>query len=561
MKFIVLLLFVLPFVSPSVLNPLCGACRLLVGLVHNILASDLAISIAVDIGKFICSFIQPMSQCELLVGNFRKPVASLTHALNPAPLCSRLHLCTSPRIVEDDDRAYFARVLTSVPPRLPYTGLFNVSDTYKILVFTDAHVDFSYTEGRSGKCDNNVCCRKDSPRPERPHDKAGKFGHIAKCDLPQITLDSFIQTVGKLNPDVVLSLGDYNGHNAHEQTESTHLQIVEYIGKNLRGNYSGPVYLVTGNHDGFPDGQFDVRRNQSQWILDGYANIAKYWYSDEGVKSVKNYGRFSERVNGTRLRIIGLNNFVMDYTNLFLYENGTDAFGQFKWLEQQLELTANNSEFAIIIGHVAPQSKSGERTWGLRYAALMEKYANVVKGQFFGHMHEDYFYPIMSFLDPSQLVNVVNIHPALTTYSTVNPSFRVYEMDRDKYDMIDYHQYRLDVAEANKKNEAIWKIAYNFTGRFNFTNLRPENYLKLLDRMKDAEFFKMMYSIMYTEGPKGRGPPTGEARARVMCKYTTAHLYDYLNCTNETFKKTGDYARFLLAGKHLFPKWRYAVDD
>eukprot|EP00826_Nyctotherus_ovalis_P057882 TRINITY_DN7929_c0_g1_i1.p1 TRINITY_DN7929_c0_g1~~TRINITY_DN7929_c0_g1_i1.p1 ORF type:complete len:561 (-),score=134.46 TRINITY_DN7929_c0_g1_i1:106-1788(-) len=557
----IMLLLALPLVSPSILNPLCDTCRFLINIAHNILASDFVIDHLIIAGKYICSFIQPASQCELLIGNFRKPVVSIVHALNSVTLCSQMRMCTSPRVVEDEDHAYFSQVLTSVPPRLPYTGLFNVSDTYKILVFTDAHVDFSYTEGRSGKCNNNVCCRGDSPMPKRPQDKAGKFGHIAKCDLPQITLDSFIQTVGKLNPDVVLSLGDYNGHNAHEQTENTHLRIVEYIGKNLRGNYSGPVYLVTGNHDGFPDGQFDVRRGQSQWILDGYADIAKHWYSNEGVESVRKYGRFSERVNGTRLRIIGLNNFVMDYTNLFLYENGTDALGQFKWLEEQLELTANNNEFAIIIGHVAPQSKSGERTWGLRYAALMERYANVIKGQFFGHMHEDYFYPIMSFMDPSNLVSVVNIHPALTTYSTVNPSFRVYEMDKNKYDMVEYHQYRLDVKEANARGEANWEIAYNFTGLLNFTNMHPENYLKLLDEMKNTEFFNKMYSIMYTGGPKGYGPPTGEARARVMCKFTTAHLYDFLKCTNETFKKFGDYMRFLVAGKYLFPKWKYAVGD
>ncbi len=40
------------------------------------------------------------------------------------------------------------------------------------------------------------------------------------------------------------------------------------------------------------------------------------------------YGRMSELVPGTRLRIIGLNHFGMDFTNTFLWANSTDPFGQ-----------------------------------------------------------------------------------------------------------------------------------------------------------------------------------------------------------------------------------------
>lgn len=551
---IVIVVLILPLIYA---NPACSLCHWAVRLGRNL--AQATISPLIKVVKLVCSHYKTPEYCELLIGNFRKPVEALFNSINGNITCYNLFGCVNPRIVKDEDFEYFSRVLTSIPPRLPYVEGYDQSNTYKILVFTDAHMDFNYTEGRSVSCDYDVCCRGDSPITDDKNKQAPKYGYIGRCDLPQITIDSFIHEVAKLNPDAVLGLGDYNGHNGYEQTKDTHLKAVTYIANNLRGNYSGPVYLVTGNHDGFPDGQFDVWENESSWITEGYAKLARYWFSDEGVKNVRNYGRFSEVINGTRLRIIGLNNFVMDFTNLYMYKNSTDAFQQLKWFEEQLETSKKNKQFVIVIGHVAPQSKAGERTWGIRYAALMEKYANIVKGQFFGHMHEDYFYPIMSFFNSSELVNVVHIHPALTTFSGVNPSFRIYEIDKDNYEMRNYHQYRLDVTKQNGTEEATWKIAHNFTSLHEFKNMNPKNYLTILGRMKNSpDYFDKMYRIKYTEGPKGHPPTNAEDRAKVMCEFTTAYLNEYFQCMNGSFSKTGDLVR-MIVGKYIFPDWKYAV--
>jgi len=552
---IVIALLILPVLST---NPACSLCRWSFDTLRSFFLFILDDFISFII--YACNRFTSKGYCDLLIGNFKEPITSLTYTINGTVICSRLSFCTNPRIVKDEDSAYLSRVLIDVPPRKPYESIFNVSDTYKILVFNDPHIDFKYTKDRSSECEKEVCCRHDSPIEDEPSKRAGKYGFVGKCDLPQITFDNFIKKVAEINPDVVLGLGDYNGHNAYEQTKETHLDILRYLAKVLRGNYSGPVYLVTGNHDGFPDGQFDVIRGKSQWILDGYADILSQWYTEKGTKTVREYGRFSELVNDTKLRIIGLNNFVMDYTNVYLYENATDALQQLKWLEEQLEHTKENQEFAIIIGHIAPQSKSGERTWGIRYAALMEKYANVVRGQFFGHMHEDYFYPIMSFLDHSELVNVVNIHPAMSTFSRVYPSFRVYEMNKDNYELVDYHQYSLNVTKKNEDESTDWTISYSFKEFHNLENMNPKNYLNIIKSMiTDPKYFNKMYNIMYTKSSKGNSSSDPQRRAQIMCKFTTGYFYEYINCMNETFGSFSDFMRFIVLGKHVFPDWRHAT--
>ena len=43
---------------------------------------------------------------------------------------------------------------------------------------------------------------------------------------------------------------------------------------------------------------------------------------------------------------------------------------------------------------------------------------------------------------------VVNVAPAITPLGGINPSIRVYELDKETYEMVDYVQYRFDLEEA-----------------------------------------------------------------------------------------------------------------
>jgi hypothetical protein len=65
-----------------------------------------------------------------------------------------------------------------------------------------------------------------------------------------------------------------------------------------------------------------------------------------------------------------------------------------------------------------------------------------------GHTHNDQFYSIRSVVDGRPIGTVFAV-PSMTTFVDLNPSFRVYEVDDQSFQILDFVQYRLDMAKAN----------------------------------------------------------------------------------------------------------------
>ncbi len=136
-----------------------------------------------------------------------------------------------------------------------------------------------------------MCCRKDSYDTNKTEERAGPFGHVGSCDLPIRTLDTFIDKLVELNPDVVLWLGDNPGHNTYEQRRETQTKPVNYIADRLRKEFKGKVYAIAGNHDSLPDGQFDVRHGKNHWVIEAIANATRSWLSQESTTRAGTNGR------------------------------------------------------------------------------------------------------------------------------------------------------------------------------------------------------------------------------------------------------------------------------
>ena len=56
--------------------------------------------------------------------------------------------------------------------------------------------------------------------------------------------------------------------------------------------------------------------------------------------------------------------------------------------------------------------------------------------------------------DKDGVYGVVLVSPSVTTFSHVNPSYRVYTMDPVTFQLLDYDQYYLNLTEANGKGIA-----------------------------------------------------------------------------------------------------------
>ena len=64
--------------------------------------------------------------------------------------------------------------------------------------------------------------------------------------------------------------------------------------------------------------------------------------------------------------------------------------------------------------------------WSHEYNRLINRFKNIVIGQFFGHTHDDEF---QIFFNGTEAINMAFLAPSETTLDGINPAYRIYEMD------------------------------------------------------------------------------------------------------------------------------------
>ena len=91
------------------------------------------------------------------------------------------------------------------------------------------------------------------------------------------------------------------------------------------------------------------------------------------------------------------------------------------WIENTLSKAEKNGESIFILCHFPQNSKFvvkgnnfGYIEFGVRFSSLKERYANIIKGVFYGHNHEDFLEISNSFVDGKPTMMAFG-NPALTT--------------------------------------------------------------------------------------------------------------------------------------------------
>ncbi|MDR3548654.1 MAG: hypothetical protein P4M11_10395 [Candidatus Pacebacteria bacterium] len=95
--------------------------------------------------KWACSLSRGKEFCDMIIDMYTPVTSELAYLLNSTVQCSLRGLCSSPMIIPDSDEAYAKRVLADRPD-FPVPRPRNTSAPLKVLVFTDPHIDFDYTE-------------------------------------------------------------------------------------------------------------------------------------------------------------------------------------------------------------------------------------------------------------------------------------------------------------------------------------------------------------------------------------------------------------------------------
>lgn len=202
-----------------------------------------------------------------------------------------------------------------------------------------------------------------------------------------------------------------------------------------------------------------------------------------------------------------------------------DPFGQFAWLDKILAELQSAGKFAYIAGHIAPivDSYGGNPQWHTKYIAkykqIVGKYADVIKAQFFGHVHSVEFRVPVASLDRED--NAFQLLPMYITGSISplfgnNPSFMVWDYDTETYEILDYAVYASDIAETEPQLD--WKLLFKASEAYGLKSLSLTELTSFVQRVEqNASLVEEYYWNMKARSPNARPCKDAECHAKTLC--------------------------------------------
>lgn len=179
-----------------------------------------------------------------------------------------------------------------------------------------------------------------------------------------------------------------------------------------------------------------------------------------------------------------------DSINFYNLMKTFDPLGQLEWLKRELQKSEDNDEDVMIIMHIPVSGNFSIDVWTDAFNALVDRYQNTITALFSGHTHDDHVKFHASHQDPTKIVAVDFIGPSLTTFTDHLPSFRLFTIDSETNQVIDYTQYRLNLDFWNKQDpsqKAQWDIAYKWSELYGYPNASMQNIQDWRDKLASGD--------------------------------------------------------------------------
>ncbi|KAK7063315.1 Sphingomyelin phosphodiesterase [Halocaridina rubra] len=379
------------------------------------------------------------------------------------------------------------------PPVVPITLPDLDQPTLKVLHLADTHLDPFYLPGSNADCHNHLCCRADSGVPEFPEAGAWFWGDYRHCGSPRWMLEDMLTHIVNQHPDIsyIIWTGDVVPHNKWSTTNEFNTQVVKETNDMMIHFFPDiPIFPVAGNHemnplDSFPNPEDYPEELSAEWL---YEAMVDQW--SRIVPGMDNatvlYGGFYSVLLKPAFRIISINSMFGYSSNLWLIENSTDVAFELQWLESELGKAEDAGELVHLLGHVPAGLIETERTWSREYNRIVQRYENIIRGQFFGHTHFDEY---EVFLEGDRPIGVAYIAPSQTPWYDYNPSYRIYVIDGDRPDttrlVLDHTTYTMNLTEAHETNVTRWFELYNAKRDYGMASLTPYDWMDLAYRMAE----------------------------------------------------------------------------
>ena len=444
-------------------------------------------------------------------------------------------------------------------PKLPLKNdKIKVYKEFNILAINDIHIQTDYEHKTNKNCkDPGGCCSKHSGRTWRKEDQAGYWGSPGTlCDIPQRTFDATMAFIkNKLKrPTFIAVLGDNYGHNYFREDPNQISDINTYVYSNLRSNFTSSYILpVLGNHECDPVDNLNIH-DPNNYVYKSIFPTYKTSINNDQIRDLTMKGFYTANFNEYGVKFISINSQIYDAFNGYMARNSTDPLQFFTKFVEELYESEKNQEKVIILSHIPIVDGFSIKEFGINLRAVLGRFKDTVVAFLSGHTHSDSLTFIKN--EEKEVIALNYVSPSLTTFTSYNPSFRIYEFENTK--LVDYIQYSADLDYYNELAERgkfsfNYSIAYKFREEYGLDQLdSPESFKELEKKILFNDNFKKRYVKNFATSEKGIDPYTTESLA--IC--STLDLYDdYAKCFGDKLPAKWDWKMVLLFREAFVGKW------
>ncbi|XP_050517639.1 sphingomyelin phosphodiesterase-like isoform X2 [Diabrotica virgifera virgifera] len=310
--------------------------------------------------------------------------------------------------------------------------------TLKILHLTGPHISYDYEENGAVDCGAPLCCKNGLGENKTNGRKAGHWGEYT-CDIPKWLFGDTLEQISKnhKNLDFIYFTGGIKDHTHWKSSTYTQqADIIFHTFKTLIESFPEiPVFPVIGNHEPSLPNQFapnlpDIYSKglSNKMLYVDFAAFSQSWLHENTLKTIQSQGYYAHTVSG-RLKVIGLNNNVCYKFNWWLLLQTRFIDEQLQFLVRELEKSERYEQYVHILTHLPVGNNDCIQPWEASYTKIVERYAHIIKGQFYGHTGTDGF---KIFYDTySRPINAAFNGANLSPYQNSNPAYKIVHVHPD----------------------------------------------------------------------------------------------------------------------------------
>jgi len=266
------------------------------------------------------------------------------------------------------------------------------------------------------------------------------------------------------------------------------------------------------------------------------AGLYDEWWGNKGAEARESFEKTGsyhfEMSPGFRMIVVNSNG-ALGY-NFYMNMDYKDPFGLLPWLYDILLAAESKGEKVHILSHAPPGDNTVVTGWAKNWAKVVDRFANTISAQFYGHTHNDQFELWYDTETNSVPINVGYVTPSVTTFTGLNPSYRIYTVDGPyegaSMQITDVRTYVMDLAKANKgeTKRPEYYLLYDHRKDLGMDNLYPKDFDSLARRLAvDDEllnkFFRYFNSNSYGNG-------NGVSKYDLICTMLRVSYVDESKC-------------------------------